>query len=415
VAVRIEADLLIPGKGEPIENGAVIVEGTVITYAGTSASAPSTPEAIVTEVPVVMPGLWDSHAHLFGSASWSLEGVVWVPPATAGARSTADLARYIEGGVTSIREVGGYGVELAPVVAEGSITGPNIYGAGEVLSTTGGHGDIHSIPLDIYEGISARSRIVGRLADGPSECVKAVREQLRRNARVIKICASGGFMSEVDHPIHQQFSDEELQAIVAEAARAERVVAAHCHGKPGIMAALRAGVKSIEHGSYLDEEAAELMKEKEAILVPTRFIVEELLKMEAHVPAYAFRKITGLADTHAQAMKIAIATGVRIAMGTDMFPSGPVHGVRFALASREIRHLTEAGLTPLQAIEAATATGPLTLGPQGPMSGRLHEGFDADLIAVDRSPLESDSLWPDSVWGDPERITHVWKSGQRVK
>lgn len=165
-------------------------------------------------------------------------------PGDAGARATADLARYIEGGVTSIREVGGYGVELAPVVAEGSITGPNIYGAGEVLSTTGGHGDIHSIPLDIYEGISARSRIVGRLTDGPSECVKAVREQLRRNARVIKICASGGVMSEVDHPIHQQFSDEELQAIVAEAARAERVVAAHCHGKPGIMAALRAGLRA---------------------------------------------------------------------------------------------------------------------------------------------------------------------------
>ncbi len=230
------------------------------------------------EVPVVMPGLWDCHAHLFGSPSWSLEGVAWVPPAAAGARATADLRNYIEGGVTSVREVGGYGVELAPVVAEGSIVGPSIYGAGEVLSTTGGHGDIHSIPLDIYAGISTRSRIIGRLADGPSDCIKAVREQLRRNARVIKICACGGVMSEVDHPIHQQFSDEELQAIVAEAARAERVVAAHCHGKPGIMAALKAGVKTIEHGSYLDEEAAELMKEKDAILVPTRFIVEELLE-----------------------------------------------------------------------------------------------------------------------------------------
>jgi imidazolonepropionase-like amidohydrolase len=408
--LRIQADLLIPGKGQPVANGSVIVEGDVITYAGPNVSAPSSPDADVVEVPVVMPGLWDCHAHLFGSPSWSLEGVAWVSPAAAGARATADLAHYIEGGVTSVREVGGYGVELAPVVDEGSVTGPSIYGAGEVLSTTGGHGDIHSIPLDIYEGISVRSRIIGRLADGPSECVKAVREQLRRNARVIKICASGGVMSEVDHPVHQQFSDEELQAIVGEAARAERVVAAHCHGKPGIMAALRAGVKTIEHGSYLDEEAAELMKEKDAFLVPTRFIVEELLGMEAHVPGYAYRKITGLADTHAQALKIAIATGVRIAMGTDIFPSGPVHGFRYSLASRELRHLTEAGLTPLQAIEAATATGPSTLGPQAPRSGRLQEGFEADLIALDRSPLEIASIW-----GDPERVTHVWKGGRRVK
>lgn len=408
--MRIQADLLIPGKGEPIEDGTVITDGAVITYAGPTISAPSSPGATVFEVPVVMPGLWDCHAHLFGSPSWSLEGAAWVAPAAAGARATADLARYIEGGVTSIREVGGYGVELAPIVEEGSVTGPSIYGAGEVLSTTGGHGDIHSIPLDIYEGIAARSRIIGRLADGPSECVKAVREQLRRNARVIKICASGGVMSEVDHPVHQQFSDEELQAIVAEAARADRVVAAHCHGKPGIMAALRAGVGTIEHGSYLDEEAAELMKAKEAILVPTRFIVEELLGMEAHVPAYAYRKITGLADTHAQALKIAIAAGVKIAMGTDIFPSGPVHGFRYSLASRELRHLIEAGLTPLQAIEAATATGPLTLGAQAPRSGRLQEGFDADLIALDRSPLELDS-----VWGDPERVTNVWKGGRLVK
>lgn len=407
---RIHADLLIPGQGQPVENGAVVIDGSVITYAGPAAGAPSDPESEVVEVPVVMPGLWDCHAHLFGSPSWSLEGAAWVLPAAAGARATADLARYIEGGVTSVREVGGYGVELAPVVDEGSVTGPSIYGAGEVLSTTGGHGDIHSIPLDIYEGISARSRIIGRLADGPSECVKAVREQLRRNARVIKICASGGVMSEVDHPVHQQFSDEELRAIVAEAARAERLVAAHCHGKPGIMAALRAGVGTIEHGSYLDEEAAELMKAQGAILVPTRFIVEELLGMEAHVPAYAYRKIAGLADTHAQALKIAVAVGVKIAMGTDIFPSGPVHGFRYSLASREIKHLTEAGLTPLQAIEAATATGPSTLGPQAPRSGRLIEGFDADLIALDRSPLEIDSIW-----GDPERVTHVWKGGRLIK
>jgi len=410
VTIRIEAELLIPGKGEPVDAGVVVIDGTVIIYAGGASDAPSTSDANVIEVPVAMPGLWDCHAHIFGAPFWDLERTAWVTPAAAGARSTADLRKYIEGGVTSIREVGGYGVELAAVVAEGSVVGPAIYGAGEVLSTTGGHGDIHSIPLDIYEGLTARSHIIGRLADGPSECVKAVREQLRRNARVIKICASGGVMSEVDHPIHQQFSAEELKAIVEEAARADRVVAAHCHGKPGIMAALQAGVRTIEHGSYLDEEAAELMKGARAILVPTRFIVDELLGMESEVPAYAYRKITALADTHAQALKVAVSTGVTIAMGTDIFPSGPVHGYRYGQASREIRHLMEAGMTPLQAIEAATAIGPLTLGPQAPKSGQLADGYDADVIALDANPLEDAAMW-----GDPARVIHVWKSGKQVK
>ncbi|HKX74458.1 MAG TPA: amidohydrolase family protein [Acidimicrobiia bacterium] len=402
----VQADLALPGRGDPLEDATVVVEGAEITYSGPRSQAPEVAEAEVVEVAVVMPGLWDCHAHLFGSPAWNIESATFLNPATAGARATADLRRYLDGGVTSIREVGGYGVELAPVVAEGTVAGPAIYGAGEVLSTTGGHGDVHSVPLDIYQHLNARGRIVGRLADGPGECVKAVREQLRRNARVIKICASGGVMSEVDHPIHQQFSEEELAAIVSEAARAERVVAAHCHGKPGIMAALRAGVKTIEHGSYLDEEAAELMKEKGAILVPTRFIVEELLGLEEQVPAYAYRKITALADTHAQAMKIAVATGVTLAMGTDIFASGD----RYRFASREVRHLIDAGLTPLEAIESATATGPSTLGPQAPASGQLREGYDADLIALDANPLEQTE-----VWGDPDRVTHVWKAGRSVK
>jgi imidazolonepropionase-like amidohydrolase len=172
------------------------------------------------------------------------------------------------------------------------------------------------------------------------------------------------------------------------------------------MAALRAGVRTIEHGSYLDEEAAELMRDQGAILVSTRFIVEELLELEAQIPAYAYRKIIALADTHAQAMKTAVAAGVTMAMGTDIFASGD----RYSQASREIRHLVNAGLSPLEAIEAATSTGPLTVGPQAAQSGRLAQGYDADVIALDFNPLDEVSLW-----GTPERVTHVWKGGRRVK
>ena len=194
-------------------------------------------------------------------------------------------------------------------------------------------------------------------------------------------------MSEIDNPIHQQFSAEELRAIVEEAGRAERGVAAHCHGKAGIMAALAAGVTTIEHGSYLDDEAAEAaeaMVEAGAILVPTRFIIDELLKMEDVLPPYAYKKGVMVSDYHAHALKTAISAGVTIAMGTDIFISGTLQGQN----SREVKALIDAGLTPLEAVEAATANGPLTLGPQAPASGQLREGYDADVIAFDADPLE---------------------------
>ncbi|MFT7476644.1 MAG: imidazolonepropionase-like amidohydrolase [Verrucomicrobiales bacterium] len=223
---------------------------------------------------------------------------------------------------------------------------------------------------------------------------------------MIKVCASGGVMSEIDHPMHQQFSDEELRAIVEEAARAERIVAAHCHGNAGIMAALRAGCHTIEHGSFLTEEACDLMVEQGAILVPTRFVIEALLPQMENLPRYAYEKGLMVADAHAMSLKLAISKGVKIAAGCDIFVSGQMYGEN----GLEIMHLINAGLTDLEAIEAATATGPETLGPQAPMSGQLLEGYDADVIALDANPLDDRSIW-----GDPTRVTHVWQAGEIKK
>src|SRR5262249_62061337 len=174
-------------------------------------------------------------------------------------------------GITSVREVGGLGVHLARAVAEGVLEGPAIYAAGAILSITGGHADLHSYPLPWIGDFGVHYGEL-RLADGLAECMRGVREQLRQNARVIKVCASGGVMSEIDDPIHQQFTVTELRSIVEVAGLAERVVAAHCHGKPGIMAAVEAGVRTIEHGTYLDDEACAAMREAGVILVPTRAI-----------------------------------------------------------------------------------------------------------------------------------------------
>ncbi len=225
-----------------------------------------------------------------------------------------------------------------------------------------------------------------QLCDGIAECRKAVRSQLRLGARVIKVCTSGGVMSELDHPVHQQFSDKELRTIVEAAGRAERAVMAHCHGKPGIVAALRAGCISIEHGSYLDDEAADLMIAKKAILVPTRFVMERLLKVAktAGVPDYAYRKLVAISDQHVRALRLAIRRKVTIALGTDIYSTGEQSAVPWGMNGHELAHLVEAGMTPLQAIQAATANGPPTLGPQAPTSGQLKIGYDADMIAVAR-------------------------------
>jgi len=407
MAVRISADTLIPGRGEPISNGAVIAEADNIVFAGPAAAAPpASPGDTEIHVPAVMPGIWEAHGHFVGSFIPDLEHMATADPGTLVARATADAAATLNGGITSLREAGGLGISLKPAIDEGTIPGPRIYAAGSILSTTGGHADIHGLPLDFVHSLEDRGFKFGELCDGVPGVLLAVRKQLRRGAQVIKICASGGVLSEVDHPIHQQFSHEELVAIVEEAGRAERFVAAHCHGNPGIMAALKAGVQTIEHGSYLDEESAQMMVDSGAILVPTRFVVAALLQMEDILPAYAYRKGVMIAERHATAMKIAVAAGVKIAMGTDIFVSGPMYGQN----SLEVKYLIDAGMSPLEAVEAATANGPDTLGPQAPRSGQLREGYDADIIAFDVNPLADIS-----VWGDPDRVTHVWKAGALAK
>ncbi len=406
---RIVADLLIPGDGEPIQNGVVVLDGQVISYAGPAAAAPDTPGATVHRAAAVLPGLWDCHGHLTGSRTFDLAREVQEPIALRAARAVGDLRAALNAGVTSVREVGGLGIYLARAVAEGMADGPAIYPAGAILSTTGGHADLHSYRLTWVEQFSASDGTL-RLADGIPECMRAVREQLRAGARVIKVCASGGVLSEVDHPVHQQFTAEELRAIVEVAGMADRVVAAHCHGKPGILAALEAGCRTIEHGSYLDEECCDAMRESGAILVPTRTIIEDMLAHLDEVPPYAAAKLTALADQHSRALSAAIKRGVTVAMGTDIALSGSDLPDSWGQNGSELVHLVAHGMTPLGAIAAATATAPLTLGPQAPRSGRLEAGYDADVITVDADPLADIS-----VLADPAHVTAVWTGGRQVK
>ena len=406
---RIEAELLVPGRGEPIPDGVVVLDGPIISYAGPAHEAPETPGAAVHRTEAVLPGMWDCHGHFLGLRTLDIGKLPLEPVPLRAARCARDLRSALDAGITSVREVGGLGVDLARAVAEGVLDGPAVYGAGSILSTTGGHADLHSYPLSWVNDFGHHHGEL-RLADGTAECMRATREQLRRNARLIKVCASGGVMSEIDDPIHQQFTLAELRVIVEVAGLADRVVAAHCHGKPGIMAAIDAGVRTIEHGTYLDDEACEAMRETGTILVPTRTIVEEILADLSAVPEYAAVKLTALARMHADAVALAIERGVTIAMGTDIAITGPDRPNAWGTNGAELAHLVKLGMTPLQAIEAATATAPLTLGPQAPKSGRLEASYDADVITVGADPLADISTL-----ARPEHITAVWTAGRRVK
>jgi imidazolonepropionase-like amidohydrolase len=405
---RIEAGVLIPGRGEPISGGVLVLDGGTISYAGPASRAPQTPGASVTAAAAVMPGMWDCHGHFLGTRSLDLGRLAHEPLPLRAARCAADLLAALNAGITTVREVGGLGVYLATAVSEGTLPGPDIYAAGAILSTTGGHGDLHSMPISAITEFTAAGGEL-RLCDGPAECAKAAREQLRRNAKVIKVCVSGGVLSEVDHPIHQQFTAAELAAIVEVAGLADRVVAAHGHGKPGIMAAIEAGVRTIEHGTYLDDEVCAAMRETGTVLVPTRTIVEEILASRS-VPHYAMVKLEAIAEQHAGAIALAHASGVTIAMGTDIALSGAGLPNSWGRNGRELPLLVAAGMTPLQAIEAATANGPLTLGPQAPPAGQLTAGLRADVLTLDADPLQDIA-----VLADPTHITGVWQAGRRVK
>lgn len=404
----VTADLLIPGRGEPIKDAGIVVEGETIKHVGRSDDLIKTFGHLkTTHVKVLMPGMWDCHVHLMGIHKVAGDAFIdaWKNPVLSGARSARDVMLLLDAGFTSVREMAGYGLQLDQAIQEGSLVGPKIYSSNCIISTTGGHADFHETPLDWCHDMQQHGAPFC-VADGIDECMKAVRQQLRAGADVIKICGSGGVGSERDNPMDQQFTSAEMEAMVGIATQAQRIVGAHCHGKAGIDAALKAGVKTIEHGSYLDEESADLMKKNDAILVSTRLIVENGLKLKEFFSPAGYAKLEAVAKAQEKAMQIAVRKGVKMAIGTDTGVSMPNSIATQGLNGKELLYHVRAGMTPLQAIEAATANGPLTLGPRAPEAGLLKAGYDADFIALDENPLEDIKVL---IGG--EHVTHVWRQG----
>lgn len=403
----IRADRLIFGDGSSITAGAVVVKNGIIEAAGPEGEVSLDGISRIEHAPTVMPGLWDVHTHFYGIRQPDLMEMVKTPYAVRVARACGDARFALRRGTTSMREPSGMGLYLKQAIAEGSLEGPSIFAAGKLLSITGGHSDIHSLPLEwVADGHWGE----GALCDGVDGCLRATREQFRAGADFIKVCTSGGVMSEVDHPQHPQFSPGEVRTFVEEAARHDAIVAAHAHGARGIRTALEQGVHTIEHGTFLDEETAVLMAERGAILVPTRLVLHLLHDHGAAkgVPQYALDKVRHMVTAHDRAIKLALKHGIPIAAGTDSFTSGPGSLLPPGHVPREMQALADAGLSTAQAIAAATGVAVQTLGPRAPPSGDLRPGLVADLLLVDGDPL-SDL----KVLQDPARLG-VIKSGRMV-
>ena len=413
----IYADLLIPGDGEQLRTVALVISDKIIAFVGPAADIPKKflrATQSSHRVPVLMPGLWDCHMHFGGDDDYYNDYTAGLAthPAASGARLARGVWEGLQAGYTSYRDLAGYGCEIAKAIDDGTIVGPNVYSSGAAISQTAGHGDIFALPagevLGNYGVMNPRPGYWGAgqlcIADGLEEVRRAVRLQIRRGAKVIKVMGSGGVMSRDDNPNFAQFSPEELKLMVDEAARQGRIVSAHVHGKAGILAAIHAGCKSLEHVSYADEEVFELMKEKGVLFVGTRAVVELLLATKGEgLVKESWAKVQALAGAHLRAYQGAVKAGVTMALGTDTAPGGPT--------TLELQFAVEkGGMTPLEAIRAATANAPLSVGPQAPLTGQLREGYEADVIALEENPLDDIKVFQDS-----KVVTHVWKGGKLFK
>lgn len=329
----------------------------------------------------VMPGMIDSHVHLRGewNPNGRLEGVTKEDADVA--YDAADNAKKtLMAGFTAVQDVGGPKsiFALRRAINSGKLPGPHIKASGPAVSVTGGHGDNHGYREDILD--INRSKTI---CDGPADCRRAVRAAVKSGADVIKITATGGVLSNTNAGTAQQFFDDELVAIVETAKSMGRKVTAHAHGKDGIEAALKAGVSSIEHGTYLDVNTARLFKKHDATLIPTvlaGMTVVDWATNHNFLPPNSAQKALEVGPQMQDMLRIAWENGVNVAFGTDTGVSK--HGEN----AQEFIYMEKAGMSPMDSIKAATVVAAEHIGMDAQI-GTLETGKQADIIAVKGNPL----------------------------
>jgi imidazolonepropionase-like amidohydrolase len=399
----LKAARLFDGRSESLlRDGVVIVEGGRITAAG--ARLPIPPGATVVDLgdATLLPGFIDSHTHITGefSDNWAQGTLDSLRRGVAEtAIRSAELARKtLMAGFTTIRDVGAgdfIDVGLRNAINAGVTPGPRILASSGALGARGGHCDDTGYP---YLRFGRETGLADGIASGADGFRDAVRFRVKYGADVIKVCATGGVLSLADEVDTPQITQAEMDALVDEAHRLRKKAAAHAHGAEGAKVAIRAGIDSIEHGSFLDEEALRMMKEKGTCLVPTMLAFEYTAGKSApkSYPPEIAAKARAANEAHMKTFRMAVKMGVRIAFGTDSAVSP--HGVN----AQEFALMVEGGMTPAAALRSATSVASELLGLERKV-GTLEPGKEADIVAVPGDPLSDIRA--------TEKVTFVMKGG----
>lgn len=385
--------------GKLLADQILVVEDGKIVSAGGAAEAKVPGDAVRIELPnaTILPGLIDAHTHLTFDPKFGYERLaISVPRETLIGAKNARLT--LMAGFTTVRNVGADGysdVALRDAINAGDVPGPRMLVSGPALGITGGHCDNNMLPSEYHA-------VGDGVADGIAEVQHKVRENIKYGADVIKVCATGGVLSLGDNPQASQYTLEEMKAIVADAHRLGRKVAAHAHGAEGIRWAAEAGVDSIEHGSYIDDAAIAMMKERGTYLVPTLYLGDWMIDNAGltHLPPPLLAKAQAVIPAARKNIAHAFASGVKVAFGTDaaVYPHG--------LNAHEFAVMVRLGLTPLQAIQASTVNAADLLGWSGKV-GSLEPGAWADIVAVDGDPVKDVTTL--------EHVKFVMKGGEVVR
>jgi len=350
----------------------------------------------------VLPGLFDCHTHVTVSSIDTMRNLQ-TPFSYRFFQAAQNLEATLRIGITTVRDAGGADLGVKQAVADGLIVGPRMQISLAMISQTGGHGDAWMASgQEVHTLLLSHPGVPDARVDGPDEMRRMVRTLVRMGADVIKVATSGGVLSPRDKPTHAHFRPSELDVLVEEATAAGVAVMAHAQAAPGIKNAIRAGIRSVEHGIYLDDEAITLMLERGTWLVPTLVAprgVLDAVAAGASIPEASVRKAREVVEIHHESFRRAAAAGVRIAMGTD---SGVTpHGQNL----RELALMTDGGLTQKQALVATTSSAAELMGLDDEL-GTLEAGKRADLVVVDGDPLDLATLG--------ERIEAVYIDGRRV-
>ncbi|HTG36955.1 MAG TPA: amidohydrolase family protein [Thermoanaerobaculia bacterium] len=402
--IALKAARLFDGRGDAaVPNGVVIVEGGQIRAAGSGLAIPAGARVIDLGDATLLPGLIDAHTHMTNESTdeW-LQGFfnnVSRDVAESAIRATVNARKTLAAGFTTVRDVGSgdyIDVGLRNTIRDGVVPGPRMLVAVHALGARGGHCDEGGFPFNRF---GPEPGIERGIASGPDQFRDAVRFQVKYGADVIKVCATGGVLSLNDEVDTSQLSQEELNAIVDEAHRLHKKVAVHAHGAEGARFAIRAGVDSIEHGSFMGDEELRMMKERGTWLVPTLLAGEYAAGRSAirHYPPAIAAKAKAAVAVRSAMFKNALRIGVKIAFGTDSAVSP--HGIN----AQEFGLMVDLGMTPAAALRAATASAADLLGLSQTI-GTLQPGKAADVIAVPGNPLADIHAM--------ERVKFVMKGGE---